>query len=219
MLQRRHFLSLFALSAVIPPWQAFAGAVGDGLEGLAPGSPASVIYGFNHLAAMPDKARLIFDYRLEGDAEADPLSDEIVLDFSRAEETEEAQRGAFKVDVTMFAKTRKQTVPTLTASRVNPILLLFLQHDVTQMNRETGGSSHYFRNAIRRALNTPGSGEIHAMNVAVEGQSVPAELVAMLPFTTGADRQRMPAFAGKVYRFTVSHDHARHCNAGAGDHR
>src|SRR3546814_15439849 len=74
----------------------------DLLEGLTPGSPAEGIYGRDHLALLPDKAVLVFDYRFDGSLLEQPFSDDVVLDFMRHRE----DRG-FDVDATLFPQSRK----------------------------------------------------------------------------------------------------------------
>src|SRR3546814_2441019 len=58
----------------------------DGIEGLTPGSPAAGIYGRDHLALLPDKAVLVFDYRFDGSLVEQPFDDDVLLDFTRHEE-------------------------------------------------------------------------------------------------------------------------------------
>ncbi|WP_159586870.1 hypothetical protein [Chelativorans xinjiangense] len=206
MLSRRHFLRSLALAATMAAGPILSAATADGQpeEGLVPGSAASAIYGFNQLAALHDDTTLIFDYRLDGDAVETPFTDRIVLNFSKRDAEKEEGDAVFNVEGTMFAQTRKQTIPSISASRVNPILLIFLQHDVRQMNGNTGGNGGYFRNAIRRALRAPGEGGTDAKTVTLGGRSVPAKLITLRPFMNEANQQRMPSLAGKIYRIVVS---------------
>ncbi|WP_163270330.1 hypothetical protein [Chelativorans alearense] len=207
MLFRRHFLISLALAATMA-WPVLSTATADGQakEGLVPGSAASAIYGFNQLAALHDDTTLVFDYRLDGDAVETPFADRVVLNFSRRDAGKEEGGAVFNVEGTMFAQTRKQTIPSISASRVNPILLIFLQHDVRQMSGSTGGSGGYFRNAIRRVLRAPGQGETDVTTVTLGGRSVPAKLITLQPFMNEANRQRMPSLAGKIYRIVVSEE-------------
>ncbi|MCT7374293.1 hypothetical protein [Chelativorans salis] len=208
MLSRRHFLTSLALAAMMAssPVFPFTAAADGEPEGLLPGSAASAIYGFNQLAALDGDTTLVFDYRLDGDAIAPPFTDRIVLNFSRQGVGKEDGGATFSVDGTMFARTRKQTIPSISASRVNPILLIFLQHDVAQMNGNTGGSGGYFRNAIRRALGAPGEGKTEVATVTFGGRSIPAKLITLRPFENEANEQRMPSLARKIYRIMVSEE-------------
>ncbi|MGE5767963.1 MAG: hypothetical protein ACM35H_12305, partial [Bacteroidota bacterium] len=142
-------------------------AAGDGLDGLAPGSPAAGIYGSNHLALVPDKAVLVYDYRYEGSLLERPFDDNVLLDFTR-----HSGDAGFDVGASLFPKTRKLEVGPITASATNPILLIFFQRDATQMSNGTGGSQHYFRNSIRRALQAPDADSARAVTITVDGKEL-----------------------------------------------
>src|SRR3546814_6441816 len=100
---------LLAIAATSPPAEAAEQA--DGLEDLTPGSPAEGIYGRDHLALLPDKAVLVFDYRFDGSLLEQPFSDDVVLDFMRHRD----DRG-FDVDATLFPQSRKLQIGPITAA-------------------------------------------------------------------------------------------------------
>jgi hypothetical protein len=179
---------------------AAATAAEPASEGLVAGSPAAGIYGSNHLQGLPDKVQLVFDYRFEGSAMEKPFSDDVALAFSRGPGTE----GDFDVEVTVFSQTRNQVVGPISAASVNPILLIFFQRDVTHMSNGTGGSQHYFRNAIRRALQTPDEDSVHAITVDLDGRQIAASEVSFKPFAGDANRARLRGFADKTYRVVLS---------------
>jgi hypothetical protein len=193
---RQSLLAAALLGAAISPAQA----AGDGLEGLVPGSPAASLYGSNHLAGLPDKAELVFDYRFEGTAMEKPFADDVFVDLTRQSGGERN----FDVEVTLFSHTRNQMVGPLSAASVNPILLIFFQHDATHMSNGTGGSQSYFRNEIRRALQTPTEGSVRAITITLDGQQLAASEITIRPFAGDADRARLRGFADKVYRFILS---------------
>lgn len=174
-------------------------AAGDGMEGLTPGSPGEGIYGRDHLALLPDKARLVFDYRFDGSLVEQPFDDDVVLDFTRHRD----DRG-FDVGATLFPQSRKLELGPLSAAMVNPILLIFFQRDATQMSNGTGGSQHYFRNAIRRVLQTPDPESVRAITIELDGKEVAASEISFRPFAADPNRARLRAFADKTYRFIVS---------------
>src|SRR3546814_20624213 len=104
---------LLAIAATSPPAEAAEQA--DGLEGLTPGSPAEGIYGRDHLALLPDKAVLVFDYRFDGSLLEQPFSDDLVLAFMRPRDT----RG-FVVDATLFPQIRPFNPVPLPPPHVTP---------------------------------------------------------------------------------------------------
>ena len=174
-------------------------AEGDGLEGLTPGSPAAGIYGSNHLALLPDKAVLVFDYRFDGSMVEQSFDDSVLLDFTRHSEDR-----AFDVDATLFPQTRNLAIGPISAASVNPILLIFFQRDATQMSNGTGGSQHYFRNVIRRSMQTADPGSLRATTIDLDGHRVAASEISFRPFEADPNRARLRAFADKSYRVIVS---------------
>jgi hypothetical protein len=202
---RRHLLlplaALTVLSgALLSAAGNAAGTAADGLDGLVPGSPGEGIYGSNHLARMPDKAELIFDYRFEGTAMEKPFSDDVLLDFTR----HAGEDRGFDVELTIFPQSRKQRVGPVSATNINPILLVFFQRDVTHMSNGTGGSQHYFRNVIRRVLQTPDEDSVRAVTIDLDGRQVAAREVSFRPFEGDSHRAQLRGFADKTYRVIVS---------------
>jgi hypothetical protein len=174
-------------------------AEGEGLEGLTPGSPAAGIYGANHLALLPDEAVLVFDYRFDGSLPEQPFSDDVVLDFTRHRDDP-----GFDVGARLFPQSRNMKIGPLSAAAVNPILLIFFQRDAVQMSNGTGGSQHYFRNTIRRVLQSPDPESVRATTIEVNGRDVAAKEITFQPFADDPNRARLRAFANKTYRFVVS---------------
>jgi len=181
------------------PSRAEGDGPAEGLDDLAPGSPAEGIYGRDHLALLPDKAVLVFDYRFDGSLVEQPFDDDVVLDFTRHRD----DRG-FDVGATLFPQTRNLAIGPISAASVNPILLIFFQRDATQMSNGTGGSQHYFRNTIRRVLQAPDPKSVRATTIQLGGKAVAASEISFQPFAEDPNRARLRAFAAKTYRFIVS---------------
>jgi hypothetical protein len=194
---RRFLAPLFAAAVLLGAGPL--AAQDDGLEGLTPGSPADAIYGADHLSGLPDKAVLVFDYRFDGTLLDKPFADDVLLDFTRHTE----DRG-FDVEATLFPGSQNLSIGPLSAAKVNPILLIFFQRDATQMSNGTGGSQHYFRNALRRVLQTPDPDGRHAVTIEFEGRQVDAREVRFQPFVDDPNRARLRAYADKTYSFVLS---------------
>jgi len=193
----------FAAALAASPLLAAGDAPDDpqqgGLEGLTPGSPAEGIYGRDHLALLPDKARLVFDYRFDGELVERPFEDDVVLDFTRHRDDP-----GFDVGATLFPQSRKLEIGPIDARQANPILLIFFQRDATQMSNGTGGSQHYFRNVIRRTLQAPDAGSTRGTTIDFEGKHLAATEISFRPFVDDPNRARLREFAGKTYRFVMS---------------
>lgn len=203
----RRLLQPLAAACLAVPLVAGAGTAGaasEGLEGLVPGSPAAGIYGSNHLALVPDKAELVFDYRFEGTVMEKPFADDVLLDFTRQAATAAGEETGFDVELTIFPQTRKMTVGPVSATSYNPILLVFFQRDVTHMSNGTGGSQHYFRNVIRAAMQDPAEGRVTDVTVELDGRQVAAQEITFQPFVDDSHRAQLRGFADKTYRVVVS---------------
>src|SRR3546814_4519379 len=92
---------LLAIAATSPPAEAAEQA--DGLEGLTPGSPAEGIYGRDHLALLPDKAVLVFDYRFDGSLLEQPFSD-------RSEEHTSELQSLMRISYAVFCLKKKKPI-------------------------------------------------------------------------------------------------------------
>jgi hypothetical protein len=86
----------------------------------------------------------------------------------------------------------------------NPLVLVFLQRDVAEMENLTGGSQHYFRNRIRAAFMDPA--EVERIELDYAGRKVPATRILMRPFVDDPQIAHFPQFRDKVYEFVVAED-------------
>ena len=93
-------------------------------------------------------------------------------------------------------------MPPLDDARGNPVLLGFLEHDIAQMSRLTGGSATYFRKRIRMAL--ANGAQVVAQPITWQGRQVPAQVVRIQPYRDDPLHARYEKYAGKTYRFVLS---------------
>ena len=148
---------------------------------------------------LPDKAVLVFDYRYDGSLLDKPFDDSVRLAFTR-----HTNDRAFDVDATLFPATRNLEIGPMSAAVANPILVIFFQRDASQMSNGTGGNQNYFRNTIRRVLETPDPESVHDTTITFAGQQVAASEISFRPFANDPNRARLRAFADKSYRVIVS---------------
>jgi len=203
---QRCLLSLAAAALATTLGTGSAAAAAAKLEGLVPGSAAEGIYGSRHLAQLPDKAELVYDYRFEGSAMEKAFADDVLVDFSRQAPGKDGEAPGFDVEMTIFPHSRNQTLGPLTATTYNPILLVFFQRDVTHMSNGTGGSQHYFRNVIRQVMQDPKEAEIKEVTITLDGRQVAARQVSFRPFVGDSHRAQLRGFAEKTYRVTLSEE-------------
>jgi hypothetical protein len=83
----------------------------------------------------------------------------------------------------------------------NPVLMFFLERDVIEMHRATGGSALYFRNRIREAFADRAT--MRPVQVAIGGREQEGTEVTLLPFREDPMIARFAAYREKSYRFVL----------------
>ena len=154
----------------------------------------------DHLANIEGPVRLRYVFHKRGSME-EPFEDTVLLDVRELHED-----GSKDVHLQFFPGTREQQTDfndNLTKVRGNPVLGIYLQGDVYDMNRLTEGHWRYFHRKIKLAL--ADTHETDQREVEWEGRSVSAEVVRIYPYSDddkhGKDLQE---FSGKFYEFIFS---------------
>ena len=97
---------------------------------------------------------------------------------------------------------RQYTAPPVDDPEGNPVLLGFLEHDIAEMQRLTGGARNHFRQRIRLALAE--SAQVRASRFDYAGKTVEGSEIVIQPYQTDPMRARFEQYAGKRYTFIVS---------------
>jgi hypothetical protein len=84
----------------------------------------------------------------------------------------------------------------------NPVLMVFLQHDVENMRDEIGVAATFFRNRIREAFTKEAI--VSDTTYSYNGKSVPAKLITLKPFIHLDRFEKLPEVQQKEYRFVIS---------------
>jgi hypothetical protein len=90
-------------------------------------------------------------------------------------------------------------LPAIDDARGNPALLGFLERDINEMKRLTGGSASYFRKRIRMALAQGAS--VRQVSVSYGGRRLQGTEIAIQPYLNDPMRDKMPKFEAKNYVF------------------
>lgn len=120
----------------------------------------------------------------------------------RVEVRSVAPDGGKEVWLDLFEGPQQRHFGPVAAREQNPLVITFLQMDVNEMGRLTGGASGYFQQQIRRAFNDPA--ETEAVTIELDGRSLPATRLTLRPFQNDPAIDRFPAFRAKAYVFTVA---------------
>ena len=97
---------------------------------------------------------------------------------------------------------RQRQAPDAENPEGNPALLGFLERDIAEMARLTGGAGNYFRKRIRLAL--AASAQVRPLRFHYGGKQVDGREVSIAPYLDDPLRQRFEQVAGKRYTFVVS---------------
>lgn len=166
-----------------------------------PLSPAQVaLFESDHLKSIGQPERLEYRFRRESVAgAADPgaaYSDRVALDVRPRND------GKKDVWVDFLSGEHHMPFPPLMGFKGNPVLMYFLEHDVEEMNRETGGAATYFRNRIRQAF--VDRAQLKSVQIPHGDTTVPATEITLVPFKDDPNLAAFPGVPEKRYRFLVS---------------
>lgn len=116
--------------------------------------------------------------------------------------------GTKAASVDFFSGERRFEVPPVESTSVNPILKIYLQGDVYEMNRLTDpdGKSRerwrYFQRRIKFAM--ADSSNVEETTVTFNGESIAATRVSFSPYANDPKRALFEEFADKSYSIVVS---------------
>jgi hypothetical protein len=116
--------------------------------------------------------------------------------------TEVLPDGGRKLQAAFLTGDRKEDFPIASTFRGNPMVMLFLQHDVEEMSDRTGGSETYFRNRIRYGLSD--GARVEPVDVPYGDGMVKGTRIVLQPFLGDELIGRFPPLAAKTYAFVTS---------------
>jgi hypothetical protein len=104
--------------------------------------------------------------------------------------------------VDYLSGTRALRLPDVASAISNPVVLFFLERDVREMQRLTGGQAAYFRKRVRVAL--ADAAQVSPITLELSGRRLDGVEIVVRPYAKDALRARFPRYADKTYRFTLS---------------
>lgn len=98
---------------------------------------------------------------------------------------------------------REVRLPEIGDAQSNPVTLFFLEREVREMQRTTGGQAAHFRRRIRVALaeSTP-----RPITLRHDGRELQGQEIVIAPYADDPMRHRFERQAGTRYRFVLSPD-------------
>ena len=98
--------------------------------------------------------------------------------------------------------TRSLDLPDIDDATANPVILFFLERDVRDMERRTGGKAAYFRKRVRLAFSE--SADVQPVQFEFAGRTVSGTQISVHPFTDDPLKSRFTQLADKTYLFMLS---------------
>jgi hypothetical protein len=195
------------MSRIPPPtlvqaaaWRARLGAaflvlLPAGSAWAEPVSPAEVLlFETDHLARMTAPATLVYEFRKLSNVEP-AFTDSVQLDVSRS-------KGQFRAVLHFLSGERKRDLPMVDDVHGNPVLLGFLERDIAEMKRLTGGSAMYFRKRIRMAL--ANGAQVTPQRITYQGKAIQGQAVRIQPYVDDPLHARFENYVRKTYTFVIS---------------
>ena len=154
----------------------------------------------DHLSNIDRPVRLYYEFVKTGSYE-EGFTDAVYLDIIKINED-----GTKNAVLDFFTAARKQTVSpdNVTNIRGNPVLAIFMQGDVNEMNRLTDGSWRHFQKMIKIALRE--SATVEPVSFDFNGKQVNGEKISFSPYLNDPHRNDFKKFAQKTYEFILSDD-------------
>ncbi len=158
----------------------------------------NLLWRSDHLANISRTGTLT--YRFERQSEAgDSFGDDATLSIL------ELKAGGLKrAKVDFFSGTRKQPSTTHDGITGNVILAHYLQGDVHEMERLTGGSWRYFQRRIKLALSA--DAKVEGVSFEYGGKTLAGKKISFRPYSGDPTRRRYEAYADKQYTVILSQE-------------
>ena len=152
----------------------------------------------DHLHRVAHSASLHYEYvkRIGGGVE---FVDEVRVRITRPKPEKPAS-----VAAEFLSGHRNIPLPLINQASGNPALMGFLERDLREMQRLTGGATAYFRKRIRLALAE--ENDFRVVSFSYGGKQYEGSQVTIQPYINDPLRARFPAYVNKTYTFLFSRD-------------
>ncbi len=148
----------------------------------------------DHLQSIHSKQILRYAFHRSGTLDKD-LDDSVEVEVADTS-------GTRTVETRCMTGSKKLELPAIEAAKGNPALLCFLERDIREMERLTGGKKWFFQKRIRLAL--ADDPEVKPIKVSFAGTEIAAKEIRITPYAKDSLRQKFEKYADKYYIFRLS---------------
>lgn len=173
-----------ALAILLPSWSVMA-------EDQAISEAEKQLFENHHLKNVPVPATLRYRFAKSGTLEPGYEDDATVT----------LERGNL-AKINYLTGKNNFKVPDIPEAKGNPVILSYLEREIAEMKRLTGGSTNYYRKRIRLSLVDEAT--VKPVTVKYGGKEVKASEIRISPYVNDPARPRYEKFAEKYYIFTMS---------------
>jgi hypothetical protein len=149
----------------------------------------------DHLKNVNEPAVIQYNFKRDGQLEA-AFDDQVKMELKKSSSGKTAA-------VTFLTGERKAAeLQPVDSATGNPVLLGFLERDLVEMKRLTGGATAYFRKRIRLAL--VDKAEVKPTTFTYDGKEIKGHEISVRPFIDDPMKQKMEKYVNKNYVFVLS---------------
>jgi len=192
MTTRRRLLALAPLAALLTGGRASAAEADSFSEA------ERLLFTSDHFKSLTSATKIDYEYRKRGSLE------EEFTDKVRVAVSAKKSSGGRDVKVDFLSGNRLLELPEVQDALGNPLILYFLEREVREMNRLTGGSTNYYRKRVRIAFAE--AAQIKPATLTVAGKQVQAREIHIAPYREDPARSRYEKFAEKTLVLALSDD-------------
>lgn len=152
----------------------------------------------DQLANIEKPGTIRYEFERKGTMD-EGFSDSVELNILKVKED-----GMKSAAMTFFTGDRNQDVPPNENTNGNPVLGVYLQGDVYEMNRLTEGNWRYFHRRIKLALSE--DAKVEPVTFQYNGKEMQGKKVTFTPYLNDPKRKMFEQYADKVYEIIVSEE-------------
>ncbi len=155
-----------------------------------------LIFETDHLKKITKPAKLHYSF-VKGGSLEQSFQDNVDISVDKI-----MPDGGKNITAQFLSGPNKITFPPTEEARSNPVLLYFLERDIREMQRLTGGKLPYFKRRIQIAL--ADHAEVRPVTIVYDGKEVNGKEIKITPYVNDELKARFGKHVGKYYLFTLS---------------
>lgn len=159
--------------------------------------PEKILFQSKHFGNIKKPMQIKYTYH-EEEKGPDTLNDHVSVDVIKR-----YADGTASVAAHFLSGAQEISIAPIDHAEGNPVILGFLERDIAEMKRLTGGATGYFRKRIRLALAAPDV-PVKKISVSYAGKQIAANEITIYPYRDDPLKDRLGQYLDKGYAFITS---------------